>query len=73
MNIRDLLVYSKHLDCNEPKQHTKVSIEYAVEVLEELRRGYTVAFESGDVDELERAVPIAEILNKIKTLKAQLI
>ncbi len=31
--IRDTEVYAKHLDCNEPEEHAKVSIEYAIKMV----------------------------------------
>lgn len=64
MNIRDLPVYKKHYDANEPEEHTKVSIEYAIEMLQEL----SIELE---IDGLRRSKLYAE--QKINELKAQLI
>jgi hypothetical protein len=37
MNLRDTPIYSKHFAANEPEEHTRISIQYAISVLEEMR------------------------------------
>lgn len=36
MNIRDTPVYAKHFAANEPEEHARISIQYAIDMLKEL-------------------------------------
>lgn len=61
MNIRDTPIYSKHFAANEPEEHTRISIQYAIEVLEECRDNVTGRYPLED-----------QIRNKIAELQSHL-
>ena len=62
MNIRDLPVYSKHFGANEPEDHARISVEYAISVLDELKESF---------NQLARSSMLTQ--QKIQELKEQLI